>query len=186
MQLLVFIFAYRLQPFVRGVFARNLEGEVGKPAVFGSTMPVFHVGRNVDNSTWHYLLCRLAFFLIPPTTTHTYQHLAAACCGMVYMPVVAASRLKGYIGKRYLTRGDAGKITITFEVSSVGCVRLADGKYHLTLESGLGVIAGYVFVPHLFGKIEGSPSLGPTGIESDMCDYLGYFCTCDAVVLGSL
>ena len=64
---------------------------------------MLYVGWNVDDCTRENLLRRLAFFLIPTTSGYAYQHLSATLCGVVRVPVVAATWLKGYVEERYLT-----------------------------------------------------------------------------------
>ena len=100
--LVILLIAHSLQPLVGGVLARYFKGEVGKTAVFCGTMPMLHVGRNMDDCAWENLLRRLAFFLIPTASGNTHKHLPSAICGVMYVPIVAAARLEGDIGERYL------------------------------------------------------------------------------------
>ena len=157
--LVIFLIAYSLLPFVGCVFARYFKGEVGKPAVFCGTMPMLHVGRNMDDCAWEDFLRRLAFFLIPATSGYAYQHLSATLCGVVRVPVVTATRLKGNIEERYLTVGYLCQITITLEVFGVSGVGFANREYHLTLECSLGIFSFHVLVPYLLCQIEGNQKL---------------------------
>ena len=165
--LVILLIAHSLLPLVGGVLARYFKGEVSKPAVFCSTVPMLHVGRNMDDCAWENLLCRLAFFLIPAASGYTYQHLPAAFCGVVRVPVVAATRLKGNIEERYLTVRYFRKITVALEVFGVSGVRFANREDHLALECSLGVFAFHVLVPYLLCQIEGSPGLWPTCVEGE-------------------
>ena len=133
--LVIFLIAHSLLPLVGCVLARYFKGEVGKPAVFCGTMPMLHVGRNMDDCAGEDFLRRLSFLLIPATSGYTYQHLSAALCGVVRVPVVTATRLKGNIEERYLTVGYLCQITVAFEIFGVSCVGFANREYHLALES---------------------------------------------------
>ena len=113
---------HSLEVFSPGYF----KGEVGKPAVFCSTMPMLHVGWNMDDCAREDFLRRLAFLLIPATSGYTYQHLSATLCSVVRMPVVAATRLKGYVEERYLTVGYLCQITVALEVFGVSGVGFAN------------------------------------------------------------
>ena len=144
---------------------------------------MLHVGRNVDDCAWENLLCRLAFFLIPAASGYAYQHLPAALCGVVRVPVVTATRLKGYVEERYLTVGYLCKIAFAFEVFGVSGVRFANREEHLALESSLGVFAFHVLVPYLLCQIEGSPGLWPTCVEGDVGDDLCRFRASNSIVL---
>ena len=106
--LVIFLIAHSLLPLVGCVLARYFKGEVCKPAVFCGTMPMLHVGRNVDDCAGEDFLHRFPFLLIPATSGYTYQLLPAALCGVVRVPVVTATRLKGYVEERYLTVGTPG------------------------------------------------------------------------------
>ena len=66
--LVIFLIAHSLLPLVGCVLARYFKGEVGKPAVFCGTMPMLHVGRNMDDCAGENFLRRLAFLLIPATS----------------------------------------------------------------------------------------------------------------------
>ena len=71
-------------------------------------MPVLHVRRNVDDCAGEDLDGGLALLLIPAAACDTDQHLSTAFRRAVDMPVVAATRLKRYIGDGNLFRRDAG------------------------------------------------------------------------------
>ena len=181
--LVIFLIAHSLLPLVGCVLARNFKGEVGKPAVFCGTMPMLHVGRNMDDCAWEDFLCRLSFLLIPATSGYTYQHLPATLCSVVRVPVVTATRLKGNIEERYLTVGYFRQITVAFEVLGISGVGFANREYHLALECSLGVFSFHIFVPYLLCQIESSPCLWPTGVEGDVGDDLCRFRAGNAVVL---
>ena len=99
------------------------------------------------------------------------------------MPVVAATRLKRYIGDGNLFRRNAGEVAVADEILRVSRVRFADRENHFTLEYCLGILAGRVFRPYIFGETECRPSLGPSGIETDVGDDLGDFGAGDAIFL---
>ena len=102
LKLIVLIIRHRLKPFIGCILTGNLDSQMGEPAVGGSPVPVLDIGWDMDYRTWQYLLCGFSFLLIPTTTGNAYKHLTAAACGTMYMPVVAATRLKGDIRKWYL------------------------------------------------------------------------------------
>lgn len=168
--LVIFLIAHSLQPLIGSVLARYFKGEVGEPAVFCSTMPMLYVGWNMDDCAWENLLCRLAFFLIPVASGNTYQHLPTALCGVVRVPVVTATRLKGYVEERYLTVGYFCKITVAFEIFGISGVRFANREDHLALECSLDIFAFHVLAPNLLCQIEGSPDFRPTSVEGDVGD----------------
>lgn len=128
------------------------------------------VGGNVDHGTGKYLHGRFPFLLIPSSAGNAHEHLASTFRCLVYVPIVAASRLESDVEERYLLCGYGRKVTVASEVFGVCGVRLADGKYHRAGKCGFGVLAFDVVVPHLFGEVERSPRFRPTGIES----YVGY------------
>ena len=181
--LVILLIAHSLLPLVGGVLARYFKGEVGKPAVFCSSVPMLHVGRNMDDCAWENLLCRLAFFLIPAASSYAYQHLPAALCGVVYVPVVTATWLEGNIEERYLTIRYFRKITVAFEVFGISSVGFANREEHLALECSLGIFAFHVLIPYLLCQIECSPGLWSTGVEGDVGDDFCRFRTGNAIVL---
>ena len=136
---------------------------------------MLHVGWNMDDCAWEDFLRRLAFFLIPASSGYAYQHLPAALCGVVRMPVVTAARLKGNVEERYLTVRYLCQITVAFEVFGVSYVGFANREYYLALESSLGVFSFHIFVPYLLCQIEGGPGLWPTCVEGDVSDNFCYF-----------
>lgn len=71
---------------------------MGKPTVSGRTVPMLDIGRDIDHITLPQTASRLAPLLIPAFTGHTYQQLASACQGMMYVPIIATSQLKCNIG----------------------------------------------------------------------------------------
>ena len=141
------------------------------------------VGWNMDDCAGEDFLRRLAFFLIPASSGYAYQHLPAALCGVVRVPVIAATWLKGNIKERYLTVGYFRKIAFAFEVFGVSGVRFANREEHLALESSLGFFAFHVLVPYLICQIEGSPGLWPAGVEGYVSNNLCRFRAGNSVVL---
>ena len=181
--LVIFLIAHSFLPLVGCVLARYFKGEVGKPSVFCSTMPMLHVGRNMDDCAWEDFLRRLAFFLIPATSGYTYQPLSAATCSMVRVPVVAATRLEGNVEERYLAVGYLCQITVAFEVFGISGVGFANREYHLALERSLGAFAFHIFVPHLLCQIECCPGFWSACVAGAVGDDLCRFRAGDAVVL---
>ena len=152
----------------------------------GCAVPVFGVGRDVDDCSGQYLLCRFPFFLIPAATCDTYQHLSAAFCGLVDVPVVAASGLECDIEEWYLLGRYGCKPATSAEIFRIARVGLADRKYHLALEAGHCVVTLDFVGPYVLGKPECAPCLWLSGIEGDVGYYLGSLGACDAVLLGFL
>lgn len=76
-------------------------------------MPVLDAGGNGDDCAGQQLLSLLAPLLIPAAPRGAEQDLPAALCGAVYVPVVAAARLKGHIGDAY-----AVEISENFKIGS--------------------------------------------------------------------
>lgn len=68
-----------------------------KPAVLLCAVPVLYALGNNDDRTGYKTNCDLAVFLIPALACGTDKELTAAFFSVVDMPVIAASRLKGYI-----------------------------------------------------------------------------------------
>ena len=99
------------------------------------------------------------------------------------VPVVAAARFEGDIGNGNLLAGNTCQVTVTSEILGIGCIGLSDGENHLLLETGLRIFQRCVFFPNLLSLTESRPSLGPSCIESDMCDGFRDFCSCDAILL---
>ena len=95
---IIFVITYWLKPLVGSILACNLEGKVGKPTVGSSSVPVLHVGRNMDYCAGENLLCRFSRFLIPTSASHTDEHLSAAFSGTVDVPIVAATGFEGDVG----------------------------------------------------------------------------------------
>ena len=96
-QFFVFCIAYRLAPFIAAVFAGAFHCNVAEPAVLFGTVPVFDLCRNGDYCAGFQADGRLALLLIPALSGSADQDLSAALGGMVNVPVVPASRFKGYV-----------------------------------------------------------------------------------------
>ena len=79
---------------------------MSKPAVGGSSVPMLHACRDVDDRSRKNLLRRLSPLLIPATTSHTDKHLTTAFGGMMDMPIVAATRFEGDVGNGNLLIGN--------------------------------------------------------------------------------
>lgn len=176
----------RLQPFVRGVLARDLERKMGEPAVGRRTVPMLYAGRDVDDRTGQNLHGRFALLLIPPAAGYADEHLAAALRRMVDVPVVAAARLEGDVGDLHLLLRKGSQVAVAGEVLRIGRIGFADGENHRALERRTRIIARRILGPDILGQPECRPGLGPAGIKSDMGDDFGDFAAGDAVVLRRL
>ena len=82
------LIGHRLKPFGRRLFARHSHSEMGKPTIGGRTVPMLDIGRDIDHITRPQTASRLAPLLIPAFTGHTYQQLASARRGMMYMQLL--------------------------------------------------------------------------------------------------
>ncbi len=185
-QFIVFLISYGLQPLVGSVFACNLECKVSEPTVGCCSVPVFHAGGNVDDRAGQNLYRRFAFFLIPATTGHTDKHLSAAFRCFMDVPVVAAARLESHVGNIHLLTRNRCEVTVAGEIFGIRRVGFADGENHFALEGCLGIHAGRLFRPYVFGQTERRPCLGSSGIKTDVRDNFGDFGAGDAVVLRRL
>lgn len=182
-QLVILFIGDGFQPLIGSVFACNLECKVREPTIGCRTVPMLHAGRNVDDRAGQNLHRRFAFFLIPATSGHTDKHLTTAFRRFMDVPVVAAARLESHVGDIYLLTRNRSEVTVAGEISRIRRVGFADGENHFTLEGCLGILAGRVFRPHVFGKAKCRPSLRPTCVKTDMRDDFGDFGAGDAVVL---
>ena len=72
---------------------------MGKPTVFRCAMPVLRFGGNEHHIARVKFPCFLAPLLIPTPAIGAEQDLSAAAFGVVDMPVIPASRLKGQARK---------------------------------------------------------------------------------------
>ena len=180
---IIIVITYWLKPLVGSILACNLEGKVGKPTVGSSSVPVLHIGGNVDDCSRENLLRRLSLLLIPASTRHTDKHLSSALGCMMNVPIVAATRFEGNIGNGNLLIGNTCQITVALEIPCIGSIGLANGENHLLLETSLRIFQRRVFFPDLLSLAESSLCLGPSCIESYMGDDFRYFCSCDAVLL---
>src|SRR5574344_56540 len=88
------------QPLVRSILAHlGGVGEMLKPRVFGSSVPVFYLCGYGDNGAGCHLYRFLAPFLIPTSTSHADEHL---CRLMMDMPVVAAGGFESHVHRSAL------------------------------------------------------------------------------------
>ena len=159
---------------------------MSKPTVSSSTVPVLHVGGNVDNSAGQNLHSGFPLFLIPSSAGNTHEHLSTSFRGLVDMPVVAASRLKSHIGKGYLPGRYGRQIAVAGKILGVSRIGLAYRENHASGELGLGIVALDVVGPYVFGQTESRPGLGPSGVESHVGNYLSCLCAGYAVGFGIL
>ena len=67
-------------------------------------MPVLYANRNIYYTAGTQLLCRFAPFLIITSTSYTDEDLSAAAFGVMNVPVVTATGLKGHIVNTDLLR----------------------------------------------------------------------------------
>ena len=96
-------------------------------------MPVFYVGRNVDNITWQDFYDRLSFLFIQTYTCNTDKNLSTTLGCVMNMPVVSAGRFKGNIEDTDLFCRYRCKITLFGEVFCVGFIVLAHREEHSLL-----------------------------------------------------
>ena len=68
-----------------------------EPAVRCGAVPVLHAGGDVDTVARSHLHGVFAPLLVIAPAGHTDEDLSAAFVGVVDVPIIAASRLKGYI-----------------------------------------------------------------------------------------
>ncbi len=142
---------------------------MSKPTVGCRSVPVLDVGGDMDYRAWQDLNRRFPFLLIPSATGNTDEHLTAAACSTMYMPVVATTRLKSDIREGYLRVGDTGKVTVALKISGVCRVRLANREYHFLLKTFFLIYRICRICPDLFGHTETGPCVGPSGIKSRLC-----------------
>lgn len=79
-------------------------------------MPVVYFGRDIYHISRIKHLGFFAPFLIVSSAAYAYKYLAAALFGVMDMPVVSASGLKGYIIYTYLPNGYGSKIALADEI----------------------------------------------------------------------
>ena len=171
-QLPIFLIRYRLQPLIRAILAGDFEGEVGKPAIGSCSVPVFDVGRDMDDIARQHLHGGFPFFLIPTFAGDADEHLSAAFRRVVDVPVVPAAGFEGYVVERNLLRRDGSKVAIPNEILRVGGVGLADGENHFALEGCFAIVALRIISPDFLRHAEGSPSVRPAGVEGDVGEHL--------------
>ena len=128
-QFAVSLVGHGFEPLVGSVLARDFKGEVCKPAVGCRSVPMLDPSGDVDDVARQHLYGGFALLLIPSASGHAHQHLSSALGGVVDVPVVAAARLEGDVGERYLLGGHTCQIAPAGEVLCVGRVGLADGEY---------------------------------------------------------
>ena len=164
-----------------------------EPAISGSSMPMFHICRYVNDCTWKYLLSRFAFFLIPSSAADSDQHLTTSARSMVYMPVVTAARFECDIKELYLVSGYRSKIALSCKIFCICSVGFSDWKEYGTaiFFQPWRVTAGYNFfnsiiLPYSFCKIKCRPGFRPSGVKSQMGQNLGDFRACNPVLSGGL
>src|SRR5699024_12599822 len=90
--------------------------------------------------------------------------------GFMDVTAIAVARLESHVGNIYLLTRNWREVTVAGEIFGIRYVGFADGENHFALEGCLGIHAGRIFHPHLFGKAECRPSLGPTRVKTDMRD----------------
>ena len=116
-------------------------------------------------------------FLIITATSHAYERLPAAFRGVVYMPVVAATRLKSDIYDRHASCHHGRNIALSDEILGIGIIRLAnrknDGLCIFFERTDCGTIG--IFSPNLFCHTKSCPCLGPARIKSGVGKDFGHF-----------
>ena len=157
-----------------------------KPRIFLCSVPVFHAFRNVNNISRPECNSRFPPFLIPPFPRNADEYLTRP---VVDMPVVATPGLKCYVVHRQNTLFPLSEvlgrkrceITVSYKIPCIGSISRAFRKRQF----GDTVALCFIVRPYFFGLIKCCPSLGPTGIERNMRDYLGYLCAGDTFFFAS-
>ena len=175
-----------LQPFVGGLLAGDLEGQVREPAVGCRSMPMLDIRGDVNDRTGQDPYGGLALLLIPTLTSYADKHLSASFGRAMDVPVVTTARLEGDIVDNHLVVGDGGEVAVADKIAGESCVRFPDRENHLLLESGLGVFACEFLVPDLFSQPECCPCFGPTGIKTNVGEDLGDLRSGDAILFRGL
>ena len=124
LQFVIFFITDRFAPLVGGILSGDLCGDMGEPAVFLRTMPMLDFGRNGNDRAGSQRHRRFPRLLIPPLTGGADQQLAAAFFGVVDMPGITASRLKGGIcqKKPIFRPGQRIQIRLPTEIAGIGCI----------------------------------------------------------------
>ena len=89
-------------------------------------MPVLNIYRDVDHISRMKLLRIFPPLLIPAAPVDANQKLTATLVGMMDMPVIPASWLKGHVKCRHLLQGQRGNVALPDKVLSGNGVFLAD------------------------------------------------------------
>ena len=93
----IILFSDGFPPLGRGFRSRHLYGNVRKPAVLFSAVPMLDPRRDRNHRTGRQADSLLAFLLIPALAGDADENLSASLRRMVNMLVVPASGLKGYV-----------------------------------------------------------------------------------------
>ena len=139
-------------------------------------------GRNIHGVSRQQLHGVLAPLLIKAVSGNADKNLPAAGFGVMDMPVVAASRLKGHIENPHLLLGDRRKIAFPAEILRKTIICRADWKDHGCSVFCHGAVVRFL-APHFFCHAERRPRLGPSGIEGGVGQNLSNFLLGDAVFL---
>ncbi len=112
-----------------------MDGQVLHPAVGGSSVPVFDPFGNLDDRPRNELYGSFAPFLIPAATGYADKHLHLF---VVYVPVVAASRLEAHVCDPAV---HLGQITVAREVLGISGIGLSFGPHGeiYGLDRGMGI-----------------------------------------------
>ncbi len=156
----VLCFVHRLQPFVRAVFSRHLNGKMAEPAIRRRAVPVLYACGNVDAVAGAHFHRLPAPLLIISPSADTDEDLPAALVGMVHMPVVPAARFKGDIENTHLFFGYRRKIALPDKILRKAVVGRADGEQNRILILFLFREPRLCFVPHVLCQPEYRPRLG--------------------------
>ena len=127
----IFLVGNRLAPFVAGILAGNLHGNVAEPRIGLRPMPVLDICRNGDDRTRRQGDGLFALLLIPALARGADQQLPAAFGGMVDVPVVPASRLEGHIGQEHgalAGNGQGLEVGLAGKVPGIGVIGRADAE----------------------------------------------------------
>ena len=147
-------------------------------------MPVLDSRRDVHHITRMQHLGLLAPFLIAAPASHTDQDLTTAFVGMVDVPVIPASRLKGDIEYPYLTGGEGGKLALAGKILGKAIVGAANGEHHSVGVSLFATVRRISLAPDLLCHAEGCPRFRPARIKGRMGQDIRDLFPRDPILLG--
>ena len=122
-----------------------------KPAVGLGAVPVLDACRDHHDGAGDELSCSLALLLVPPLAGGADQNLTATALRMVYVPVVATSRLESHVEQRELAVLEVGQgvqEALAAEVLRERSVGIAFPEHVNSVEFGLSSDAHAIPPPY--------------------------------------